>query len=358
MPRNVVHIMGVGTIGEPLAHLLLKHADDLGIDEVTFHKHSPAQDDIGKLSRLIRAGGKLVCDKSKFDSFKSIGFKPEYTTEDAVTSAGVIIDATPESIGLKNKVKLYSKYADGSRLFLAQGSEYGFGHMYAFGINDETLNSLKSPFLHIVSCNTHSISAIIKTLASDPIVESKSYLKRASFVCMRRASDVGDKKSISSPEVGSHKEPIFGTHHAKDAYHLFKTKGLEFSLFSSAVKLNTQYMHSLWFHLSLNTPITISQVKQRIVENRLLSITQKATSSEVFQVGRDHGFKGRILNHSVIPISTLTVSSDGMDIYGFAFTPQDGNSLLSSVAATAWFLNGDKFKENMRVFEPYYLPEI
>jgi glyceraldehyde-3-phosphate dehydrogenase (NAD(P)) len=29
------------------------------------------------------------------------------------------------------------------------------------------------------------------------------------------------------------------------------------------------------------------------------------------------------------------------DIYGFCFTPQDGNSLLSSVAATLWRMNPD-----------------
>lgn len=358
MPKRVVHIVGVGTIGEPLVHLLLTHANDLGIDEVTFYKHSPNPADIGKLSRLINAGGKLACNKSKFDEFKSLGFNPKYSCDKAISNAGVVIDATPGSIGIKNKEKLYCNYNDGSRLFLAQGSECGFGHMYAFGINDETLKNNDTSYLHIVSCNTHSISSIVKTLTIDPINETKSSLKHASFVCMRRSSDVGDKKSISSPEVGRHKDLKFGTHHAKDAYSLFKTKGLELPLFSSAVKFNTQLMHTLWFHLTLNNTITLDQVKQRIVENKLLSITQKASSSEVFQVGRDHGFKGRILNHSVIPLSTLNVSPEGKDIYGFAFTPQDGNSLLSSVAATAWFLNGEAYLENMRTFDRYYLPEI
>ena len=283
---------------------------------------------------------------------------PSYSTEEAVSRSTVVIDATPADTGLQNKESLYSKYDDGSRLFIAQGSEFGFGHMYAYGINDETLKNLKSRFVHIVSCNTHSIASILKTLASSPDGKSMSLLKHGSFVCMRRATDVGEKKSISSPEVGVHKDQKFGTHHARDAYYLFKTRGFDLPLFSSSVKINTQLMHTLWFHLSLNESITLDEVRQRVVENKQLSITQKASASEVFQIGRTHGFKGRILNHSVVPLQTLSVAPEGRDIFGYAFTPQDGNALLSSVAAAAWFLTGDTWPEKMKAFSRHYLPEV
>ena len=51
--------------------------------------------------------------------------------------------------------------------FLAQGSEFGFGKMYAMGINDEALVPGEDRFLQIVSCNTHNIAVLIKTLAED-----------------------------------------------------------------------------------------------------------------------------------------------------------------------------------------------
>jgi glyceraldehyde-3-phosphate dehydrogenase (NAD(P)) len=31
----------------------------------------------------------------------------------------------------------------------------------------------------------------------------------------------------------------------------------------------------------------------------------------------------------------------GRDVYGFCFTPQDGNSLLSSIAAALWLMEPD-----------------
>ncbi len=70
---------------------------------------------------------------------------------------------------------------------------------------------------------------------------------------MRRANDVTQVGSfVPAPYVGRHDDPDFGTHHARDAYHLFQTLGVELDLFSSAVKLNTQYMHSIWFQFQLN----------------------------------------------------------------------------------------------------------
>ncbi|HLB59404.1 MAG TPA: hypothetical protein VJL87_04910 [Bdellovibrionota bacterium] len=358
MSGRAVHFMGVGTIGEPLVHLFLTHKTELGVDEITFHKNSPKSTDRGKLTQLLKAGAKLVCDENKVGDFTQLGFTPSLTTEEAVRRASVVIDSTPSGTGLEYKAKLYSRYDDGTRGFLAQGSEAGFGHPYAYGINDETLPSLNSRFIHIVSCNTHALSVLIKTIAGTPDGLQVPHLEQGTFVCLRRASDVGEKKGISSPELGTHKDKKFGTHHAKDAHDLYLTKGIDVPIYSSAVKFNTQYMHTIWFHLRLKEPVTLSQIKQRIVENPQLSVTEKSTTSEVFQFGRDNGFRGRILNQAVIPLHTLSVSEGGKDVIGYAFTPQDGNSLVSSVAATMWFLHGSGYKDRVKILERYYLREI
>ena len=66
----------------------------------------------------------------------------------------------------------------------------------------------------------------------------------------------------------------------------------------------------------------------------------------IFSFGRDHGYFGRLLNQTVVSIPTLTVR-DGHEITGFCFTPQDGNSLLSSVAAAAWLLDPHTYDERL-----------
>ena len=175
---------------------------------------------------------------------------------------------------------------------------------------------------------------------------------------MRRANDVSDVKSyIPAPEAGKHDDPEFGTHHARDAYHVFQTLGERLNLFSSAIKLPTQYMHTLWFDLELKNETTLEEVKAKLRSNPRVAVTNKRSVNQIFSFGRDHGYYGRILSQTVVPLSTLAVP-DPKRVVGFCYTPQDGNSLLSSVAATLRYLDASKVDENLEVLRPYMFREI
>ncbi len=50
--KGVVHVVGTGTIGEPLIGLLCSFKDQAGFSEVTFHKRSPLPRDLPKLKAL------------------------------------------------------------------------------------------------------------------------------------------------------------------------------------------------------------------------------------------------------------------------------------------------------------------
>ena len=194
-------------------------------------------------------------------------------------------------------------------------------------------------FIQIVSCNTHNITTLIKTLCDSD--EPDYNLDRGLFVCMRRANDITQPdKFIPAPSVGKHGDPQFGTHHAHDAHHLFETLGRDLNLFSSAVKLNTQYMHSIWFYLSLTRDIGHAEVMDRLENNPRVALTDKEQANLIFSFGRDHGYYGRILSQTVVVRPTIAVRGD-REIVGFCFTPQDGNSLLSSVAAALWLIEPD-----------------
>ena len=53
MDRKIIHVVGTGTIGEPLIGLLCDFQDQLGIDEITFHKNSALNSDHSKVVGLI-----------------------------------------------------------------------------------------------------------------------------------------------------------------------------------------------------------------------------------------------------------------------------------------------------------------
>ncbi|MBU8871077.1 MAG: hypothetical protein KOO60_09485 [Gemmatimonadales bacterium] len=352
---NNILVVGTGTIGEPLIGLLCAFKAQLGIDNVLFHKSTPLLNDRSKVHNLLKRGARLVADKERMDGFDKIDLKVDCPTEEALSTAQVVIDCTPS--GNVMKEKWYEKYEDKINLFIAQGSEFNFGKQYARGINDDVLEVGEDQYLQVVSCNTHNLAALIKLFGLGD--EGPDNLVEGRFVCIRRSNDISqDTNFIPSPQVGPHKDDRFGTHHAHDAYYLYKTLGYDLNLFSSAVRVNTQLMHLIQFHLRVKKPVTKEELLDRIKKEDRVAVSFKHTANSVFSFGRDHGFCGRILNQAVIPIDTLHVSDNGKDITGFSYTPQDGNSLLSSVAAAVWGLYPETYDKIVQCLKPYFFPEV
>jgi glyceraldehyde-3-phosphate dehydrogenase/erythrose-4-phosphate dehydrogenase len=351
--KKIVHVVGTGTIGEPLIGLFADFHRKLGIDEITFHKRTPMTTEKAKVDHLLRRGAKLAVDSDKVADFEALGHSVSYEAREALEQATVVIDCTPA--GNENK-KVYEKLG-GPKGFLAQGSEFGFGKMYAIGINDQALVPGQDRFLQIVSCNTHNIAVLIKTLGDDG--GGGLALERGRFVCMRRANDVSqDSGFCPAPSAGKHDDPVYGTHHARDAAQLLGTIGWKPNIFSSAMKLNTQYMHSIWFDLVLGAPVTKDEVLRRLRANARIAVTEKRSANQIFSFGRDHGYYGRIFSQTVVATPTLTVTGD-REVLGFCFTPQDGNSLASSITAALWLMEPDfNRQERLSVLDRFFFREI
>ena len=344
MERKIVHVIGTGTIGEPLIGLLCDYEDQLGIDEITFHKNSALKNDRSKVYDLLKRGARLSVDKGKEHEFKKLGMDPDFEAEESIKHASVVIDCTPRGIGQSNKLNYYEKFTDNVRGFLAQGSEDGFGKKYARGINDSALDT-NDQFIQVVSCNTHNMACITKTLALD---NNPDNLLEGKYVCVRRANDLSQKDGfIPSPKVGTHNYENYGSHHAKDAAGLFSTLGMDLNLFSSAMKINSQYMHVLWFNLRVKEPISLNDVKEKLHNNKHVALTTKDLTSTVFSFGRDHGHYGRIMNQTVVVEQSLHIRNEH-EISGFCFTPQDGNSIFSSIAAAEWMLYPHSYEDKIQ----------
>ena len=347
MKKKKVLISGTGTIGEPLIGLLCDFKEELNIEEVLFYKRTPLKEEISKVDSLVSRGAKLVAtDLAAATSFGAIGNNASMVLKRALEIADVVVDCTPA--GNRNRDDLYLEAAEvrPEMAFIAQGSEKGFGLPYAYGINDNALVESKSKFSQVVSCNTHNIACLIKTFGSiSPVIDSD-------FVCIRRANDISqDKDFISSPNAGSHTDEMYGTHHARDVADLFRTLGYDTPVYSSALKTNTQYMHTVRFSIEVQGSPNIRQIVDALQGNKFIAMTYKKSSNKVFSFGRDHGYYGRIFNQTVIPLNSLTLKQDPTKnttkIIGFCFTPQDGNSLLSSMAAVARHTWGPDYVERL-----------
>ena len=178
------------------------------------------------------------------------------------------------------------------------------------------------------------------------------------FVIIRRASDISqDSAFVPAPQVGKHDCDKYGTHHARDCAALFATLGLDLNLFSSTMRVNSQYMHVVHYNIRLKKPTTLQKVIDRLDANFRIALTEKATANQVFSFGRDHGHYGRILNQVVVAVPTLQVNNE-YEVTGIAFIPQDGTSLLSSISIIEWFLYPHSFGEKIKVLRELYFKEV
>jgi glyceraldehyde-3-phosphate dehydrogenase/erythrose-4-phosphate dehydrogenase len=352
--KNIL-IIGTGTIGEPLIGLLADFKNKLGI-RVYFHKRTPLVDEIAKVNSLINRGANLVVDPEKVEAFQELGHEPVLIYQAALDLCDVIIDCTPAGNLAKKEHYLPLLKKNKKKFFIAQGSEKGFGMPYAYGINDAALIESDSQFVQVVSCNTHNIVSLVKT-----ICPTTTDLHYGDFVCIRRANDISQNGSfIASPEVGNHKYSSFGTHHAKDARDLLATLYEHPNLFSSALKVNTQYMHTIRFSLHIRKYATEKDIRDRFKNNKFIALTHKSLANKVFSFGRDHGYYGRIFNHTVVSLPSLHIGRNNGNtvISGFCFTPQDGNSLLSSIAAALYAIHGKQYKKYMNIFDDYLFTRV
>ena len=328
----------------------------MNLDDISFHKRTPLYHDRSRIVQLVKSGAKLAVDENKINDFKELGMETKLTTQEALEKADIIIDCTPA--GNKNK-EIYEKL-ERPKGFLAQGSESNFGKRYARGINDQALRYGEDKFIQVVSCNTHAISATLNTLAYQN-GKNLDNLVTGNFVCIRRANDISqDSSFVASPNVGKHDDKKFGTHHAHDAYELFQTVNLSPDITSSAIKVNSQYMHLIQFNLQVKDKTSTDDLIDLIKENDRLALTYKKSANQVFSFGRDHGFYGRILNQAVFPHESLQVrrKNDTYEIIGSCLTPQDGNSLLSSVSASLWLLNPETYNKDLQCLKPYFFEEV
>jgi len=373
--KNVL-IVGLGTIGEPLAFLLLRTKEQTGLGKIMIHKNTPRSEDAPTLAELNREGAELVAysDEKTREGFKEVlsgrGFGVAYDLEEALGLADVVIDCTEEEVAMELLEKYYSPAFEKKKTmgFIAQGSAKGFGKPFAYTINDEALEPGKDRFIQVVSCNTHQILCLLKTLIFNSRVTMADF-EEAEFTLFRRASDVPQSRGAIwgtrlGRASGKKYHPKYGAHQPADALRVLSTIGIkDLWIHGTESVVNNPFMHTARFDFRVKTKLNTADVWDLFAANPLISRTQYTDNNMIFYKGCSRGHRSRILNQTVAVIPSLEAVEwkDGLTkICGGCFTPQDGNSLLSSVAAMLWLIDPQTYKQKMLSFyrEPFLLSEI
>lgn len=348
--NRIVHVIGTGNVGEPLIGLLADHRAAFGIDEVTFSKRSPLGYERAKVESLVRRGAQLCVDADVREEFVRLGHSPTYDAREALARARVVIDCTPAAHRQKSTY-LGMKEPAG---FVAAGGELGFGKLYMNEINDSSLVPGEDRFIQVATGNAHSLAYLLKLFGFDGDI---SHVRSAKFVCLRRTADFSQEHGhIASPKVQPHDEEQFGTRQAREAALVFRTLGVNLDLRASVVQLPTQLMHTIWFSIEMDRPLSAEQAVERARSSRLLAHTDKLSPSLVFAFARDHGYRGRIFSRIVVPVPTLSCRDSSID--GFCFEPQGSSKIISVVAAVIWLLYPNQVRERLEALAPFIFQEV
>jgi glyceraldehyde-3-phosphate dehydrogenase (NAD(P)) len=312
-----VLVNGLGNIGQTILGVLCDYKSVLNITEIYALKNTAITAwNISEIERIEKKGV-TICAKNN-SSYKDI--------DSVIDKIDYLFDCNANSFGLKNK----EWYASLKNLkgCSTQGSEKGFGMPFMTGINNKVIENEK--FVQIVSCNTHALSAIITTFSNADL----SNFLEGDFVIVRRSEDLGNSERLVGANVLSrHLDDEIGTHHAIDVKDLFNTKNKALNIQSSDITTPSQLMHAVRFNLKFNNSPKLAEIENSIEKNSCVSSTAKFDSNIIFELGRRYSQYGRLFSHAIINSNNLLFDFKNDRIKGWAFIPQEGNTILSTIHA-------------------------
>ena len=219
-----VFVNGYGSIGSRISKFI---NDDPEIELLGVGKYSP--DD--KVNDALTNGMSVYVPDSKLDNFSA--FKISGSIESVLDDCDLVIDASPEGNGYKNKKNLYEPK---NIMAVYQGGESVVGEK---SVSDLLFNSrvnYDSAFdkTHVMqgSCNVTGMGKILEPLRK----AYSSKLLRFDVTLVRRWADLEqtDKELVDTIEMTQ------SPHHGEDVKSYF---GKDSPLFVRAIKVPTRQMH-------------------------------------------------------------------------------------------------------------------
>lgn len=318
-----VLVNGIGNIGTTLVNLLADYKKLLGIRNIYAKKRTLTPWNIADLKILASKGIIICCERDKYQQF--IEHFPQVVIYDEIKNdLHYIFETSANKVGNVNK----TDYEQLSNLLgvSSQGSEKGFGIPFMTGINQQAIVGQK--FVQVVSCNTHASLSVLSTFCNTGLTN----LVSCDFVVVRRSEDLDNhQRLVTASVVARHLDENIGTHHAIDALDVLKTVGLAPKLTSSDVTTPSQLLHTFRFHLHLSEVTTYEKIVAQVMNNFQVAYTYKFDSNKVFELGRKYSRYGRLYPQAIFVINNIMVHSN--QVMGWAFIPQEGNTILSTLHA-------------------------
>lgn len=255
-----VAINGYGTVGKRVADAVAAQ-DDMKIIGVV--KTKPTFEAHG----AVEKGFPLYVNvKENMQAFKDAGLKVEGTIKELAAEADIVVDGSPDGIGIENKKKIYEPL---KKKAIFQGGEKSFVADMSFNATTNYKKCYGKDYLRVVSCNT---TGLCRTLFP---IDQRFGIKRVSAVMIRRGPDPANIKK--GPVNAIVPDPVtVPSHHGPDV----NTVMPDLNITTVALKVPTTLMHMHTINVS---------VKNGANRDEVLDMFQKAP--RVVLVKAENGIK-------------------------------------------------------------------
>lgn len=299
-----VAVNGFGSIGKRVAEAVQKHER---LELVGVAKYTPDND--VKLANLMGINV-FTSNKENFADIDVAG-----TLDDMIQQSSIVVDASPEGRGAKNKQDIY---VPNKKAAVFQGGEDGSVAEMSFNSRSNFDDAKHKDYIRIVSCNTTSYCRILKPLSERYKVDSvEAFL-------IRRGSDPADSKGSQLNSV----EWKAKSHHAHDINTI-----LNMSINSIAFKVPHTLFHvnSALVRFAGEAPKKedVSELFRK--ESRVAVLEKASNSAQVMEAARDLNLKR--YDTFVVSLLLNTFTSHKNEMFISFLVPQESIVIPENIDA-------------------------
>ncbi|MDX1961315.1 MAG: hypothetical protein SFU98_22290 [Leptospiraceae bacterium] len=349
MKKISILIRGLGVIGFPLSRILLELKNKFSDFEIYCEPYRILPENQYTILDLVTNGAIIVgTQENHFQDYPQI--LSHCIHEDEVrTKIDILLDCSPSGVAETRMNEYMEEKYPSCQFFIAQGSEHKFGKQILFPESESFLETTKEKFFHISTCNTHTLVSILRNLSYTAIDE-------IDFMVLRRDADMAK----NDPHVTG---PLFqipkftqGTHHSFFLEELLTLIGKKIISTSSAITVNSPYMHVVRFQAKMKAKLEIKDILQNIDSDEFSASTEQLSTNMIFSSARDRNFLGRIFSHGVWILPCLEVHEK--TVRGVVATPGDSNVIFSTILSSLKLIQYNQFSEVMDFLRKFSLRKI
>ncbi len=280
-------INGYGNIGRRLA---TGYSQDNEIDLIGIAKYSYDE----KVNEAVERGYNIYIPENLIQVFKQNKVNFSGTIKDAIADSDIVIDASKEGLGFKNKKDFYQPY---QKKAIFQGGEERHGEFsVAKIIHNSRVNYDKVKGLDYViqgSCNVSGMGRVMQ-----PLIENfGNEIKRYDVILIRRWADLEDTKEVKD-SIEWDKQP----HHQEDVKDFIPNA----NLYVDAYKVPSRMMHIHQMSIRFKTKAPSKDKIIEIFQNEFgVSILNSANGTadvrkRAMQLGFIHGDTNMVHIHNEV----------------------------------------------------------